>query len=244
MPLIRYNLARQAHSSIQSTRSSSHSTTRRISTGTLKGKNTIITGGSRGIGAEIAKRFANEGAKCVLIGRDSERLNEVVNGLSGEGHQIRVGDVGDNNFWKEWRRDDGATDILVNAAGLTHYSPLVVTDPGFLESILRTNLNGTIWACRSVGRGMMRNKGVDRLTRALAGEIGPLGVRVNVILPGYIETDMTVAMTPKAREEARTAIPLKRFGNSSDIADAAMFLATNKYANNCVLNIDGGLSAV
>ena len=119
------------------------------------------------------------------------------------------------------------------------------------------------------------------LTRALASELGEKNVRVNVLMPGYIETDMTegtchffiattsmdsdlvliqpssrsaqiylrfilmynVAMTPEARSEALNSVPLKRFGQAAEIADAAVFLAANQYANNCVLNLDGGLSA-
>ncbi|KAM3079565.1 hypothetical protein ACMFMG_005980 [Clarireedia jacksonii] len=86
--------------------------------------------------------------------------------------------------------------------------------------------------------------GVLGLTRALAAELGPAGIRVNAIVPGYIETDMTKAMEASARTEALNAIPLCRFGDVEEIADAAVFLATNRYANNCVLNLDGGLSAV
>ncbi|KAL1624014.1 hypothetical protein SLS56_007996 [Neofusicoccum ribis] len=74
--------------------------------------------------------------------------------------------------------------------------------------------------------------------------MGPLGVRVNAIVPGYVETDMTAAMQPEAREKALERIPLKRFGTVEEIADAAVFLATNQYANNCVINLDGGMSAV
>ncbi|TVY42590.1 3-oxoacyl-[acyl-carrier-protein] reductase [Lachnellula subtilissima] len=85
--------------------------------------------------------------------------------------------------------------------------------------------------------------GVIALTRALAAELGEKNVRVNVIVPGYVETSMTRAMTPNAHSAALSAIPLKRFGLPSEIADAAVFLATNKYASNCVLNLDGGLSA-
>ncbi|KAK8168679.1 hypothetical protein BKA80DRAFT_183836, partial [Phyllosticta citrichinensis] len=85
--------------------------------------------------------------------------------------------------------------------------------------------------------------GVIGLTRALAAEYGPLGLRVNTLVPGYVETAMTDAMEPKARDLARDSIPLKRFGTADEIASAAVFLATNRYANNCVLNLDGGLSA-
>ncbi len=124
----------------------------------------------------------------------------------------------------------------------------------------------------------MANLTLSGLTRALASELGEKNVRVNVLVPGYIETDMTegtghffignnfntlrlgldptilpfrprfilmynVAMTPEARSEALTSVPLKRFGKAAEIADAAFFLAVNQYANNCVLNLDGGLSA-
>ncbi|PQE05235.1 3-oxoacyl-acyl carrier reductase protein [Rutstroemia sp. NJR-2017a BBW] len=162
-------------------------------------------------------------------------------------------------------------DILVNAAGITHSSPLITTSPDLIESVLHTNLQGTIWGCKVVSRMMVRRRegciinvssllgmkggrgsaayaaskaGVLGLTRALAAELGPSGIRVNAIVPGYIETDMTKAMPTAARTEALNAIPLSRFGDVEEIADAAVFLATNRYANNCVLNLDGGLSAV
>ncbi|CAD6447496.1 98b5c0d1-435d-4f2c-b312-9ccb5e36a095 [Sclerotinia trifoliorum] len=130
---------------------------------------------------------------------------------------------------------------------------------------------GTIWGCKIIGKDMLRRRegciinissllgikggrgsaayaaskaGVLGLTRALAAEMGSAGIRVNAIVPGYIETDMTRAMTDLARKEALNAIPLSRFGEVTEIADAAVFLAANKYANNCVLNLDGGLSAM
>ncbi|MCJ1288087.1 hypothetical protein MMC26_007440 [Xylographa opegraphella] len=104
--------------------------------------------------------------------------------------------------------------------------------------------------------------GVLGLTRSLAAELGPSNIRVNAIVPGYVETSMTegrlnvpdvvrrkadlnhnTAMTKEARSAALQSIPQERFGTPDEIADAAMFLATNAYANNCVLNLDGGLSA-
>ncbi|KAG8627853.1 hypothetical protein KVT40_003726 [Elsinoe batatas] len=85
--------------------------------------------------------------------------------------------------------------------------------------------------------------GVIGFTRALAAELGPSGVRVNAVLPGYVQTDMTDAMTPGAREQAAARIPLKRFGTAEEVADAVLFLIQNGYAHNCVLNLDGGLSA-
>jgi len=86
--------------------------------------------------------------------------------------------------------------------------------------------------------------GILGLTRSLAAELGPRGIRVNAICPGYIETDMTRAMSEAAREAAVARIPAARFGTVDEIADAAVFLSGNQYANNTVLNLDGGLSAV
>jgi NAD(P)-dependent dehydrogenase (short-subunit alcohol dehydrogenase family) len=188
---------------------------------------------------------------------------------TGDEHRVVVGDVGSDAFWGNMKKEK--VDILVNSAGITHCSPLFVTSPSLLEEVMRTNLMGTMMACRTMGKNMMTLKGgciinvasllgqkggkgsaayaaskagVIGLSRALAAELGEKNVRVNVIVPGYIETDMTEAMTPNARSEALNAIPLKRFGRPSEIADAAVFLAANAYANNCVLNVDGGLSAI
>ncbi|KAK3948940.1 hypothetical protein QBC32DRAFT_267820 [Pseudoneurospora amorphoporcata] len=83
--------------------------------------------------------------------------------------------------------------------------------------------------------------GVVGLTTSLANEYGRSGIRVNAVLPGYIETDMTSGLkNPSILQQ----IPLGRFGTTDEVADAALFLIKNPYANNCVLNLDGGLSAV
>ncbi|RDW75091.1 hypothetical protein BP6252_06233 [Coleophoma cylindrospora] len=257
----------------------------------LSNKRVLITGASRGIGKAIASRFAAEGGQCVLVGRKKEGLEDVrrelsVEGLgAGMGHQVLVGDVATARFPRPNEVNSLAKqkthglkqafqeiDILVNAAGITHYSLLATTKQQLLEEVVQTNLMGTLYGCKVALKGMLRGKrgdasiiniasllgmkggrgnaayaaskaGVIGLTRALAAELGPSGIRVNVIIPGYIETDMTKAMTPEAHSQALNSIPLKRFGEAEEIADAAVFLATNRYANNCVLNIDGGLSA-
>ncbi|KAI9744896.1 MAG: hypothetical protein M1818_001821 [Claussenomyces sp. TS43310] len=253
---------------------------RHIATSSLAGKTCIISGASRGIGASIAQRLAAEGASCTLIGRHQSALDELAASLPAAAararlsphvrHQVRVGDVAERAFWERIAAEMRDVDILVNAAGITHYSLLMSTKPELVQQVVQTNLMGTIWACQLLVKNMMRRKkgciinvssllgakggkgntvyaaskaGVIGLTRSLAAEIGTAGIRVNAIIPGYIKTQMTDAMTPEARTQALNAIPLKRFGTVEEIADAAVFLCNNEYASNCVLNLDGALSA-
>ncbi|KFX98160.1 hypothetical protein O988_04492 [Pseudogymnoascus sp. VKM F-3808] len=239
-------------------------------------KHVIITGASGGIGRAIASRFALEGAKCTLIGRTESKLEASLKGLSAQGdHQVVVGDVGKEAFWKDLakklKEEKNHCDVLVNAAGITHYSLLVRTLAARVDEVIDTNLRGTILGCQYMVKDMMRKKtgciiniasllgvkggrgssvyaaskaGVLGFTRALAAEAGPSGVRVNAVVPGYIETEMVSGMEPALFESTKNAIPLQRFGTAEEVADAAFFLAANQYANNCTLNLDGGLSAV
>ncbi|ODH22771.1 hypothetical protein ACO22_05460 [Paracoccidioides brasiliensis] len=208
---------------------------------------------------------------------------------------LAVGDVGNPSFWgDEIKKLLDNVDILVNAAGISYSSLLPLAKEEHITAMLRTNLQGTIVACRTMSRRVMRAKplqklidsssititnsrftkciinisslhamkggvgaatyastkaGVVALTRAIAAESGEMKaearLRANVIVPGYIETRMVAEdLNPQVREKALRAIPLRRFGTVEEVADAAVFLAANQYANNCVLNLDGGLSAV
>ncbi|KAF2668031.1 NAD(P)-binding protein [Microthyrium microscopicum] len=85
--------------------------------------------------------------------------------------------------------------------------------------------------------------GIIGLSRALAAEYGRLGIRVNTLVPGYIDAGMAETESAEALKRIRGIVPLKRLGTAQEVADAAMFLALNDYANNCVLNLDGGLGA-
>ncbi|KAI0392742.1 NAD(P)-binding protein [Xylariaceae sp. FL0594] len=178
-------------------------------------------------------------------------------------------DVSTKDGWDDLlaQRKHETIDVLVNAAGVSHNSLLFKTEISDIDHVLDVNLRGTIIGCKSVIPKMIKQKsgciinvssllaerggrgasvyaaakaGVVGLTRSLAWEVGRFGIRVNVILPGYIQTDMTKGMK---REELATLIPLGRLGRVEEVAEAASFLATNAYAHNCVLNIDGGLSA-
>ncbi|KAK3361053.1 hypothetical protein B0T24DRAFT_122062 [Lasiosphaeria ovina] len=176
-------------------------------------------------------------------------------------------DVTSFEQWKDVAKEHDKIDILVNCAGITQKSLLVKTEPSEVMDIVNTNLTGAIWGCKAVGKPMLRRKsgciinvssllavkahsgsaiyGATKaallgLTGTLAIEYGHFGVRVNAIVPGYILTPMT---TEIETDILKRAIPLHRFGLPQEVADAAVFLANNTYANNCILNVDGGLSA-
>ncbi|KAK0706996.1 hypothetical protein B0T26DRAFT_744068 [Lasiosphaeria miniovina] len=235
----------------------------------LVGKTAAITGATGGIGFAIATRFAQEGASVVLLGRSKAKLERALGEIQSDRDQHRqkfssaVLDVANFEQWKDVAKEHDKIDILVNCAGITQKSLLVKTEPSEVMDIVNTNLTGAIWGCKAVGKPMLRRKsgciinvssllavkahfgtaiyGATKaallgLTGTLAIEYGHFGVRVNAIVPGYISTLMT-------NDILKRAIPLHRFGLPHEIADAAVFLANNTYTNNCILNVDGGLSA-
>ncbi|WQF82436.1 Putative short-chain dehydrogenase/reductase SDR, NAD(P)-binding domain superfamily [Colletotrichum destructivum] len=169
-----------------------------------------------------------------------------------------------------WQRT-GQIDVLVNAAGIAQFQLLQNTSSQTARELVDTNLMGTIFMSRYMAQRMKRRRadrdaciiniasllaekgspgtsiyaaskaGIIGFTHALSVELGPLRIRANAIVPGYIETNMLASMS---REPLEKRIPLGRLGRPDEVADAAVFLAQNTYANNCILNLDGGLSAV
>ncbi|KAH9893818.1 NAD(P)-binding protein [Xylariomycetidae sp. FL2044] len=185
-------------------------------------------------------------------------------------HRALDFDVSERAGWGKLKEDlrERKIDVLVNAAGITQNSLFVRTNPEAIDDIIATNLMGTILGCRTVIPNMIINKGgciinvasllathggrgasvyaaskagIVGLTRSLASEVGRSGIRVNVLLPGYIHTDMTKSMDEYGALSCQ--IPMGRLGSVEEVAHAAAFLAQNTYAHNCVLNLDGGLSA-
>ncbi|MEU4789891.1 3-oxoacyl-[acyl-carrier-protein] reductase [Micromonospora tulbaghiae] len=164
----------------------------------------------------------------------------------------------------------GPVRTLVNSAGIIRDSPLVLMPFDDWQAVLDTNLTGTFNFCRSVAFGFMKRKlgtvvnvssvagvygnaaqanysaskgGINSLSRAMAKELGPYGIRVNVVAPGFIETDMTAGLTEKARAKATGMIPLRRLGQPADVADLVSFLASDRaaYITGQVLQVDGGI---
>jgi 3-oxoacyl-[acyl-carrier protein] reductase len=166
----------------------------------------------------------------------------------------------------------GDVDLLVNNAGITRDRPLFFMSEKDWNSVIDTNVNGLFNVTRNLMAYFMKNKrgavisiasiaglkgvagqtgycasksAVIGFTRALAKEAAKVGIPVNCIAPGYIDTDMTRTIPEKHIEELKEMIPMKRLGNARDVADLVLFLASDKarYITGQVISVDGGLSA-
>ncbi|KAI8201703.1 hypothetical protein K4K52_006935 [Colletotrichum sp. SAR 10_76] len=235
----------------------------------LRARHALITGAYGGIGAAIAARFAAEGALVTLLGRKEDKLHELCSQLppfrdtrlapltaasntntrpsldeKPPAHSYAVMDVSAqgrdeavlDDIWKR----TGQIDVLVNAAGIAQFQLLQNTSPQAASELLDTNLMGTIFMSRYMAQRMKRRR-ADRdaciiNVASLLAEKGSPGTSVYAASKAGI-----IAMS---REPLEKRIPLGRLGRPDEVADAAVFLAQNTYANNCVLNLDGGLSAV
>lgn len=239
----------------------------------LAGKNALVTGSTRGIGRAIAEALAAAGARVAVVGRDKSRADEAAAaiGNGAEGFACNVGDVAQVTALVEQVEGAfGTIDILVNNAGLTRDNLMLRLKDDDWDAVIDTNLRGAFVAMRSAIRGMMKRRsgriiniasvvgitgnkgqtnyaaskaGLIGLTKSVAKELGSRGVLANVVAPGFVETDMTAAMTPEARSALSGQIPLERLGTPADIAGVVVFLASEhaSYITGQVIVVDGGM---
>jgi 3-oxoacyl-[acyl-carrier protein] reductase len=239
----------------------------------LTGRTALVTGSTRGIGRAIAETLTGAGARVAVVGRDMARASEAASAVGGgaEGFSCDVADPASVVALVEAvEKSFGQVDILVNNAGLTRDNILFRIKDDDWDAVLDANLRGAFVAIRAVARGMMKrrwgrivniasvvgltgNKGQSNyaaskagligLTKSVAKELGSRNILVNAVAPGYIETDMTAAMTPEARAALSGMIPLERLGTPSDIAATVAFLASEhaSYITGQVLVVDGGM---
>ena len=174
-------------------------------------------------------------------------------------------------MFKEIVSELGSVDILVNNAGITRDGLLMKMSEEDYDAVLDTNLKGTFNCIRFVARQMIKQRGgriinmssvsgvlgnagqanysaskagVIGLTKSAARELASRGITVNAIAPGFINTEMTEVLSDKVKEGAVAQIPLGKFGETEDIANAAAFLASEgaRYITGQVLNVDGGMA--
>lgn len=241
--------------------------------GALDGKIAVVTGGGTGIGFAIAERFAREGAQVVIAGRRKERL-EAAAARIGHGARGVPTDVGDEEQVKRLIDSVPRVDLLVTCAGGAVFGPVEEVPPKAWRDLFHDRFFGQLSACHYAvpkmapgssilfcsgiaGHAALTNYAggaglcgaVNAMGRSLAIELAPKGIRVNVLSPGLTrDTAIDWHVPPEQlgafMDSLVSRIPLKRPGTVNDMADAAIFLATNAYATGMVLDIDGGWTAV
>ena len=239
----------------------------------LTGRTALVTGSTRGIGRAIAASLTEAGARVAVVGRDQARAAEVAGELGGGalGFGADVSEPASVvALVQAVEVAFGQVDILVNNAGLTRDNLLFRIKDDDWDMVLDANLRGAFVAIRATARGMMKRRwgriiniasivgitgnkgqanyaaskaGLIGLTKSVAKELGSRNILVNAIAPGFIETDMTAAMTPEARAALSSQIPLDRLGSPQDIAGMVAFLASDlaSYITGQVLVVDGGM---
>lgn len=244
----------------------------------LTGKIALVTGAGRGIGAEIARTFAREGAAVIINYNGSKERAEKVEaeiiaaGGKAETYQCNVADdAACKEMIDTCIKSYGRIDILVNNAGITRDDLLMRMSEEDFDAVMDTNLKGTFHTIRHMSRYFLKQKsgkiinmssvsgilgnagqanysaskaGVIGLTKSVARELASRRINVNAIAPGFIATDMTDAMTEEAKEKIAESIPFKRIGQPEEIAEMALFLASDKsdYITGQVFAVDGGMT--
>ncbi len=237
----------------------------------------IVTGGGSGLGFAIAKEFIQNGIQTIIVGRDEEKLKAAKEQLGPtcfykpcDLSSLSTIPALVDNIINEF----GQIDILVNNAGINMKKDFTDVTDGDFQSVLTTNLCSVFSMSREVVKQMLKQKSgciinissmaaqyglprvigysasktaIDGMTRAMAVELSPKGIRVNAIAPGFIYSAMTAKALdsdPERKAKVFGRTPMGHMGQPEDIGAAAMYLASDgaKYVTGIVLPVDGGNS--
>lgn len=214
-----------------------------------KGAN-IVLNGRKPVANDLIQEIESYGVKCVAISGDIADFNQAGEMLNLAKEQL------------------GPISILINNAGITNDKLLLRMSASDFEEVIKINLTGAFNMTQQVLKSMLKARtgkiinissvsglmgnagqanyaaskaGLVGFTKSVAREVAPRGITCNAIAPGFIQTDMTEILSDKLKEEVTKSIPLQRFGQADEVANAAIFLAENDYLTGQVINVDGGL---
>ena len=240
----------------------------------LEGKIALVTGASRGIGRQIALTLGAKGAAVIVnYNGSAQKAEEVVKEIEAAGGRAEAlqCNVSDFEACGQMMADIvaryGRLDILVNNAGITRDN---MSEEDF-DAVINTNLKGVFNCIKHISRQMLKQKagriinissvsgvlgnagqanycaakaGVIGITKSAARELASRGITVNAVAPGFISTEMTDVLSDSIKSSVTEQIPMKKFGETQDIAGAVAFLASEdaKYITGQVLCVDGGMA--
>ena len=235
-------------------------------TGSTRGIGRAIATALASAGARVAVTGRDQGKADDAAAEIAEATGVEVRGYAADVSEVTQATA----LVERVEKDFGQLDILVNNAGLTRDNLLMRLKDDDWDAVLNANLRGAFATCRAASRGMMKRRwgriinvasvvglignkgqanyaaskaGLIGMTKSIAKELASRNILANVIAPGFIETDMTAAMTPEARATMSAGIPLERLGTPDDIAGMVVVLASDLtgYVTGQVLVVDGGL---
>jgi 3-oxoacyl-[acyl-carrier protein] reductase len=239
----------------------------------LEGEVALVTGASRGIGASIAAALAGAGARVVGTATSQGGADAISAALGDRGRGIVLDVADPESVAaavKDVQANEGDPTILVNNAGITRDNLLMRMKQEEWDDVIATNLTGMFSISKACLRGMMKAKkgriiniasvvgvmgnpgqsnyaatkaGMIGFSKSLAREIASRGITVNVVAPGFIDTDMTRDLPEENRAALLTQVPLGRLGDSTDIANAVLFLASaaGAYITGETVHVNGGM---
>jgi 3-oxoacyl-[acyl-carrier protein] reductase len=239
-------------------------------------KKVLITGASGGIGEQLAKKFHDEGYFVILSGRNSSRLQKVTKSFKknfdifscdlDSSKDIKV-------FCKNIENKHKRVDILINNAGITDDSLFIRMDEKKWDNVLNTNLKSNFYLTNFFIKGMLKNKwgriinitsvvchtgnpgqsnycaskaAIVGMSKSIAMEVAKRGITVNCISPGFIETSMTESLNEKQKENILSNIPMAKIGKPEDVANSAIFLASDnsEYITGQTIHVNGGITMI
>lgn len=242
----------------------------------LTGKTALVTGAAGGIGRAIVKALHKQGATIAMTDMNKQALDEMVAQLGERAfaYEANLTDADSiKQLVAQATGDMGKIDILVNNAGITKDSlSMRMTDEMF-EKVLDVNLQAPFMLMRAVVMGMMKNRfgriinmasivgvmgnagqanyaaskgGLIAMTKSIAAEVASRGVTANCIAPGFVKTPMTDVLPDNVKQKLLSSIPMEKLGEPEDIANLAVFLASEEsgYITGQTININGGMAMI